>query len=130
MPVKIKDITGQRFGKLVVIARTRANSQGNVIWECRCDCGNTAYVKGVNLRNGSTTSCGCMSCIGRKKDITNQRFGKLVALYPTEERNSAGCVLWECQCDCGNRIKVVGTELRQGRVNETRGCSVCRGREN
>ena len=35
------------------------------------------------------------------KDITGNRYGKLTALRPTDERKK-GSVVWECQCDCGN----------------------------
>lgn len=38
----------------------------------------------------------------KQKDITGQRFGRLVALHPTDQRQSR-CVVWEFQCDCGNR---------------------------
>lgn len=35
-------------------------------------------------------------------DITGQRFGKLVAIKPTDKRNSVGNIIWQFQCDCGN----------------------------
>jgi len=35
-------------------------------------------------------------------DITNQRFGLLVAIRPTSDRDSSGSILWFCKCDCGN----------------------------
>ena len=43
-------------------------------------------------------------------DLTNQRFGKLVALEPTELRKR-GRVVWKCICDCGNEAYVVATDL-------------------
>lgn len=59
-PTRIKDITGQRFEKLVVqgVLGERSKS-GKVIWRCICDCGTTTDVSGTNLKRGSTTSCGC-----------------------------------------------------------------------
>jgi hypothetical protein len=54
------DMVGQRFGRLVVTAYAgRDNHNGNALWECACDCGNTVVTDGYRLRHGSTSSCGC-----------------------------------------------------------------------
>lgn len=55
-----KDITGQRFGKLVVLKRIKNDKDGNAMWECRCDCGNLHVVMGSRLRKGQCRSCGCL----------------------------------------------------------------------
>jgi len=59
------------------------------------------------------------------KDITGQRFGRLVAV------KVAGRIrrkfAWECACDCGNTIRVVGTNLRSGNTKSC-GCSRLRRR--
>lgn len=60
MGIPAKDITGQRFHKLVAIKQNGRSSCGKVLWLCQCDCGNTTTVQGVLLRNGSTKSCGCL----------------------------------------------------------------------
>lgn len=53
-----KDITGQRFGRLVV--QERAGRRGSrALWRCRCDCGKDHVVAGIYLRDGRSTSCGC-----------------------------------------------------------------------
>ena len=36
----IKNLIGQRFGKLVVIEDSGKRYNKNVIWLCKCDCGN------------------------------------------------------------------------------------------
>lgn len=54
------DIAGMRFGRLVVKHRSGTSKSGNILWYCRCDCGNTAYVISYNLRKGFTRSCGCL----------------------------------------------------------------------
>ena len=54
------------------------------------------------------------------KGLTNQRFGKLVAIKPTKERRDA-YVIWECQCDCGNITKVRSNDLKRGRTKSC-GC--------
>lgn len=59
MPAKLKDITGQRFGRLVVIRRAEGCSKHEARWVCICDCAAEATVIGSRLRNGQTVSCGC-----------------------------------------------------------------------
>ena len=54
------DITGQRFGLLVVIEKTDLKADnGSVIWKCLCDCGNIAYAAYSDLARYRKTSCGC-----------------------------------------------------------------------
>ena len=52
------DLTGSRFGRLAVLART-GTKRGRPMWLCMCDCGKFPEVSGENLRGGITTSCGC-----------------------------------------------------------------------
>lgn len=52
------DLTGQRFGRLVVIER--AGDYLPVTWRCRCDCGATCVGQGLLLRDGRKRSCGCL----------------------------------------------------------------------
>lgn len=55
------DLTGQRFGRLVVhsVTQERGHS-GSVKWLAICDCGNSTVVIGISLREGNTQSCGCL----------------------------------------------------------------------
>lgn len=56
------DLTGLRFGKLVVLKENGKNLKRNVVlWECVCDCGNICTVAGIDMKRKLTTSCGCMS---------------------------------------------------------------------
>lgn len=55
---KLIDLTGQRFGRLVVLKRAVSDNHG-AKWFCRCDCGNTLSVRAYALRSGHTVSCGC-----------------------------------------------------------------------
>lgn len=57
---KLKDLTGQRFGKLIVVERAENDSQGNAQWLCKCDCGNKKVIRGYQLTNNKTKSCGCL----------------------------------------------------------------------
>ena len=55
-----KDITGQRFGRLIAVKQLEKNKWGSYYWLLKCDCGN--YTKAVigNLTCGSIKSCGCL----------------------------------------------------------------------
>ncbi len=57
------DITGQRYGRLVALRRTR-KVRRMWKWLCQCDCGNTSEVRIAALRNGNTRSCGCLASEG------------------------------------------------------------------
>ena len=56
------DLTGQRFGRWVVLRRVklklRASKRGSK-WECRCDCGTERAVSANALKHSGSTSCGC-----------------------------------------------------------------------
>ena len=62
MPSKV-DLTNKVFGRLTVIKQAEniqtLNGRSHVAWECQCKCGNSIIVRGDNLRNGHTVSCGC-----------------------------------------------------------------------
>lgn len=68
---KVIDLTGQRFGRLVVIERTENSAQGGARWLCRCDCGNEKIVHRRELLNGDARSCGCL-----RKEATVKRSVK------------------------------------------------------
>lgn len=53
------------------------------------------------------------------KNIAGLRFGKLVAISPTEKRSKQMVVYWLCKCDCGNEAIVRGDSLRSG---QTKSC--------
>ena len=60
MSMKLKDLTGQRFGKLTVIERVE-NVGKQTAWLCKCDCGNEKVVPAWNLVSKQTKSCGCIN---------------------------------------------------------------------
>lgn len=110
---KAEDLTGKRFGRLVVVER--AGSNRGATWLCQCDCGNQKVVRGGNLRNGNVKSCGCLnretmidnlnkgnrSLIGNDEMI-GKRFGKLEVIGKTERKDREGLSVWKCRCNCGN----------------------------
>jgi hypothetical protein len=56
---KRKDMTGLKFGRLLVIEQDETQHGHGAHWVCVCDCGNRTSVRGDGLRSGGTTSCGC-----------------------------------------------------------------------
>lgn len=130
---KAYDLTNQRFGKLVAQYKCNYKKGNKYPWHCICDCGNEVDVRTQDLTSGKTTSCGCLQKeivrqIGKKtsqinfkheyKDITNQRFGFLVALKRLENK---GLGKWLCQCDCGNMTIVRINDLTSGNTTSC-GC--------
>jgi len=110
------DLTGRVFGRLTVLEEAGRNQRGKILWKCLCECGNTVNVRASNLKSGNTQSCGCFS----KLDLTGQRFGRLTVLEKVGRRKE-GAVIWECQCDCGNMVKVCTGSLQSGNTKSC-GC--------
>lgn len=54
------DMTGQRFGKLVVERYLGSGGVEGAIWLCRCDCGGVKATAAWRLRRGMVKSCGCL----------------------------------------------------------------------
>ena len=108
---KAIDLTGQRFGRLVAVRRAdRKNPGGGVLWECRCDCGNTTVVEAYVLRCGNTTGCGrCW----RIKDETGKRYGMVTVIHRANKPKGQGA-MWLCRCDCGKEFVTRGSSLRKG----------------
>lgn len=93
----VVDITGQRFGRLVVMAYSHSS-----YWHCECDCGNRRTVFSGSLKSGATRSCGCLrqeTTRRRARDLHGQRFDRLVVIEEAPRKGYAR--FWRCQCDCG-----------------------------
>lgn len=95
------DLTGKKVGRLTVLSPTEKRTrQGHIIWECKCDCGKTAYIQADNLTSGKTRSCGCLAdetkkCLGRR--IRDSRESDYVdgtdikgLLAPPQANNKSG----------------------------------------
>lgn len=64
-----RDLTGEKFGRLTVIKQSEdwiiPTTQVHIpMWHCKCECGKELNVRGADLKNGTTRSCGCL-----KRDI-------------------------------------------------------------
>ena len=99
--MRLKDITGQRFGRLVAI---RPISTGrNVDWVCQCDCGNETRVSGSNL-HGNTKSCGCLRReIGKTKNAVH-------SMTKSREWNSWRAMRERCSMPSHNSYKYYGAK--------------------
>ena len=104
----IKDIAGQRFGKLVVLSFSHSDKRGKSHWLCKCDCGNKKIISGDSLQQGHTRSCGCPE----EKDYTGKRFERLLIIGKSNKTDNYGHLYWDYLCDCGNTGVVRGADLR------------------
>ena len=55
----LKDLSGQKFGFLTVLYQNGRSPSQEVIWHCKCDCGNEKDVLASSLTKSKTISCGC-----------------------------------------------------------------------
>jgi len=57
----IKDLRNRRFGRLVVVGLLPERRNGQLLWLCYCDCGNSHVSTSPHLRHGDVKSCGCLA---------------------------------------------------------------------
>lgn len=123
---KLIDLTGQRFGKLLVLERDFNYPKKGTYWKCKCDCGNIISARKDQLTRTKNPKrcCGCdikrRSSEAHLKDEVGNRYGKLTVLYRVEDLRK-GEARWHCKCDCGKECDVSGNHLRNGTVQSC-GC--------
>lgn len=74
IPHPLIDLTGQRFGRLLVVARA-PNRGDATAWRCACDCGGSAEIRGYLLKQGESKSCGCLR---REIKLLGARHGHIL----------------------------------------------------
>lgn len=135
---KSKDLTGQRFGTLVVVER--ANDVVSQIgrkyraWRCKCDCGNEKVMLQEYLRQKKDScSCGCQTAKSRKEKLSKprkvhnpvgERYGRLTIveeLPRTKAKDGHMLRVMRCVCDCGNEKITKYVSLRN-RHTQSCGC--------
>lgn len=105
---------GYHIGHLTVAAPTEERKNGYTVWRCRCDCGGEILLDTRAIQRGTVRDCGCITKVpAGATDLTGQRFGKLVAVSPTDRRQY-GTVVWRCLCDCDNVVYVSTRQLTSG----------------
>lgn len=91
------DMTGERFGRLVVVRRAET-AHGGSFWFCRCDCGRERKVYRGNLRRGFTQSCGCLR--NERVGLANSKHGHCRVVLPnrqTSEYSSWCAMVQRCE---------------------------------
>jgi hypothetical protein len=111
---------GERFGKLEVVSLSSERRHGQIMWLCKCDCGNLKLVNSSNLAKpgGGTKSCGC----SRHRPAHNRtNCGELGGQYWSTVKGGArerGIEIritiqqaWEAYAKQGGRCALSGVEL-------------------
>jgi hypothetical protein len=97
---------GDKFGRLTILEFAGSNHRNELMWLCSCICGNKKIIKGSNLRNCQTKSCGCRKkeYLSRFNDITGNKYGKLTVLKYLKH-GKGGHSIWLCKCECGEETE-------------------------
>lgn len=109
------DLTGQRFGRLVVVSREQLPGGGGA-WLCDCDCGNSKLMQGTELRRGHGLHCGCQrrSRYGVKPTPIEERF-----LRAPKIMTPTGCIEWQMARDVDG-YGLIGRGQSRGNVRAHR----------
>lgn len=124
------DLTGQRFGRYLVLEGAGSDERYSALWKCLCDCGNIKVVYGTHLRNGNTISCGCYNRERTSEANSGENHYKYNPNFTDEERevarNYPEYSEWRtavykrddytCQC-CGKRCCVLAAHHLDGYDN-------------
>ena len=127
--MKPDNLIGQKYGRLTVLERDfnyvveHKIKTKRTYWKCQCDCGNILTVRGSHLKNGTTKSCGCLIKDTRIPNLVNQKFGKLLVLELTNERDEYRNVKWKCQCECGRITYPTTNHLLRGLSQSCGNCN-------
>lgn len=87
--MKCTDLTGRRFGRLLVLSETDKRDGSSVVWHCRCDCGREINIPARNLLHRGTVSCGCNR---KEKSILNLAGDPAVKFGQVEHTNASKLV--------------------------------------
>lgn len=118
MHARYEDLTGKRFGKLLVTGMAERDEKGRIQWNCVCDCGGTVTENTGQLIAGYRKSCGCLFR-PPLKDWVGKKFGMLTVTAYDGKRQ--GKHWWKCTCDCGNEVVVCQSSLNTGHTTSC-GC--------
>lgn len=99
---KLKNLIGQKFGRLTVIKRDENSKTNHTMWICKCECGKVKRVDSSNLIRGTTLSCGCYK---------KEKISKIKRKYDKEKFNERIYNIWSgIKTRCYNK-KVVLTNI-------------------
>lgn len=98
--MKFIDMTGQKFGRLVVLGHAgthiKAGGQKASLWLCRCSCGSAIKALGSNLRRGQTNSCGCYVTMMLTNGLVHLRHGHTRVGHHSSEYRSFSAASQRC----------------------------------
>lgn len=134
MSARIPDITGWKLSehnikdsRWTVIEKDliRSGPSGSY-WKCICQCGKIKSIRGSELLQGRSKSCGCLAQELRRVDMTGwimKNHGVpdslLTVLYLVNEYKTK--TIWHCRCECGNELDAQGINIRSGNTKSC-GC--------
>ena len=99
-PGRIKDLTGERAGFIVVEEATEKRLHSSVVWRCRCDCGKTVMLSSIMLTryiNGKTQKLRSCGCTRKHKGVYERKCSKCGTWYevrPGELGNVCEDCMW------------------------------------
>ena len=85
------DLKNKNFGKLLVLEETDKRKHGQIVWLCRCDCGNITEVMSANLIKDNTKSCGCLHKEVITKHGNTKWKGKCTSTYDSWRNMISRC---------------------------------------
>jgi hypothetical protein len=130
LPPRVKDLTGQRFGKRTVLAFDGIRKPNGAYWLCVCDCGTKDIVQGTALYKRRADHC--MKCKGeiqshrQTDDLTGQQFNDLSITNKNKRKVANGDTYWNCLCKCGKKVVAKASDLK---TEQTKSCG-CQRKEN
>jgi len=93
---KLIDLTGMRFGRLVVVKQaepyTSPGGHRSARWLCKCDCGNEKIIRHSSLVNGDSTSCGCYQKENMARIFKTHGIGNETRLYRIWQGSKNRCL--------------------------------------
>ncbi len=121
--MKVKELAGKTVNGFKILDSERRDGRNYLLIKCPY-CGKRVWKRSDSIINGSIKSCGCYNHNFnhfKTKDIINKRYGRLVAIKPTDKKDTNGSTIWKCKCDCGNTVEVSISLLEKGAVKSC-GC--------
>lgn len=115
---RVINLVGFVFNWLTVKEQSNKRySNGDILWECQCICGNIILANKHQLTSGNTQSCGCKRKQTQQNkfiDLKGKQFGQLTVLSKSEQGKTQ--CYWVCKCSCGTIKHIASGALRYGKV--------------
>lgn len=111
---------GDKFGNFTILDIEQRNSRKYFLCKCS-NCNNEKWIRADSLKR--IKGCGCLQreTQFKQNDLTNEKFGRLIAIKNTNKKTKDGRYIWLCKCTCGNEIETAENNLIMGRTKSC-GC--------